>query len=365
MSDKCSDILQQGIFNTVRLKSYDNVEQQFFEFLSTATRQEARAATDLGLDLTFPVDGVPVPLGVNFTDSQWNTWSNARQKLTKTSFTRETVIDRFTRTVDHELVSAWSSCMTAAQNAAAKSKGWVLEATQDEKSGIVKLIIRLAVQGGVVTATVNSFLVTNATLIGGHEPKKIDNRADVQLIYQTSDPTKAVIVAISTTRGPLFELLPPIQPQQLVKRQAGRDFGAAAPTPPLSIVAEEDQEVRIFGACIAQYEQPGDPSATAWLYFDKIDPNTLAWQSPANVQMQYPHPAVSLFNQTFLGTLVGQFDFRCDVKKGATLTLVGDTKNQHAKAAHFLIYIDYLGKRQEGAPADVFAAELGKMVFTE
>lgn len=341
---ECADILKQGIFNVVRFESYESSESHYYDWIMSVTESDARTATNFGLDMSIPVDGLLVPLKPNFSSDDWNTWSRKRERLVKSDVSRTLMVKAFSRTVDHKLVEAWSECMGAYYSTVAQKAGLSMDLSE-RRHNVIPVSIALNVPGAPVEAEVQSWDVSNAVVIGGRVPSKVVSNEPVLVTYRRVSPDEEVVISIQTSRGTLFKIIHPDVPIVPVKRQVGRDFGAVAETPVVQVTVDVDQSVRVWGGVIAAFEQWGDPSASAWLYRDVRD-GPLEWASQPKVQMLLQpdgsQPYVTMFGSTYRGTLVGQFDFHVPVKAGETLKFVGYTENYHAKSMNYVLFIDYV-----------------------
>lgn len=203
--DHCNDVLTRGVFNIVRVNSYDKIEENYLTWLKTVNKEEAKSATKLGLDLTLPVE-VPVNLGANFTDQEWAKWERQREDLTTYSFKREAVLERFSRTIDQGLVSAWRDCM--------RSREQQIGLRLDTRTTADKIVLTLSwTIPGNEAAEIQEWSSVNATLNeGSTKPDRVESLRPVSLIYNITDRTKPTIFTIRTNRGTVTDIVSPQPP---------------------------------------------------------------------------------------------------------------------------------------------------------
>ena len=343
----CKDILEQGVFRIVQFDSYLNTTSRYFEWIKSLDQSDARKATDAGIDLTIPVEGVQVPLGINFSDNQWNTWSAAREKLVESSISVTQVISAFQRTADPVLVAAWSKCMTEEISAGAKAAGLQLEMAH-LGNGVIKVSLEFKIAGGGVDANVINYSVKNAQITGGEIPKVLKANTPTVLMCDWLDQSAIAAFSINTDRGAPLDFVEPAKapPPPIIKKKLGANYGGANNSPLLSATVDTTQEVRVFGGCVAKYESPGNPNAQGWL---QVDTPATGSHRPWDVSVFVadPDPQVTLFGQSFTGTLVGQFDYRFPMQAGETLTCQIFTKNERAKASGLVLRVEYVGKESD------------------
>lgn len=339
----CADVLKEGVFQLVKIKSFEHSVSEFYEFIMNASEAEARQATTAGIDLSIPVEGVIVPLKGNFDNTQWNAWSQKRQRLVKSDLTKTLIIDSFSRVGDKEIVQAWSKCMSEYFESQAKKNNLFLDVSRH--GNLIPVIVELRVAGSpVVTANITDWSVVNGTLQSGVEPTLLTAMEAVQVVYERVDTQKEMVISIQTTRGPLFKVIPP-EPKPVL-HTVGQDSGAANPTKAVTVTVDFDQVIRVWGGCVAAYEQAGDPMSIMWLFENKVGNHPPAVQSPW-VYMVGPNaegllPLVHIHGIPYRGTVVKEFDFKVPLKAGETRTYIGFVENDNAYALGFPIYIDYL-----------------------
>lgn len=336
----CSDILKQGIFNIIEFKSYEKSEDRFYEWVKQVDETTARNATAAGLDLTIPAKGVVVPLKGDFSHDEWNAWSKHREKITEQDITRTVMLDNFSRVADAKLVEAWLQCMQTYLNAQ-KDAGLTLAVEVEGEN--IAVTAQWKVNGGAPPANVQDWQVSNADLTAGKVPTKLNEGVAQMVTYARKDPDRTCVVSIQTDRGALLQFVPArVVPKPDTPMRTGQNFGAVADVE-LELTVPMDQTVRIWGGCVAAYQQPGNPTAQAWVYEGAKGGPTL-WASPEVTMGLNPDlslPYVTLHGEPFRGNLVGSFDISKPVKRGDKLKYVGHTSNYHASAVAFLLFIDY------------------------
>src|SRR5262245_41335380 len=111
-ADNCNDALTSPIFDIIRYDRSKSLHEYFNEFLRTATEDDVKAAVESGLDMTLPIEGVPIPMKGIFNAEYYDTWHEAQESGQFRDLTEDEVISRF-QLINHaaDRLKAWSECM--------------------------------------------------------------------------------------------------------------------------------------------------------------------------------------------------------------------------------------------------------------
>ena len=109
--DSCDDILKQGIFNEILTKQDRSVSENVFEWLKTSTFSEVKKKIDAGLKVALPIKGIPVNIGANFTEDEFNQWKQDVDQGRARNFSEQESLTLVQRSVDQGIVKAWLDCL--------------------------------------------------------------------------------------------------------------------------------------------------------------------------------------------------------------------------------------------------------------
>jgi hypothetical protein len=112
----CSDILSQGIFNTLSFSENESLRQEFKSWLCTTEFHSHQDAMNAGIGLGIPVYGVPVKLDGTFSDSQRDEWKKTNCQSGDNTLASDQALSLATRNVSTEIVDAWKDCMDRQQD---------------------------------------------------------------------------------------------------------------------------------------------------------------------------------------------------------------------------------------------------------
>lgn len=109
--DNCDAILKAGIFNDILVRQDRSVAENVFEWLKTSTYSEVKNKIDAGLKVALPIEGIPLDLGANFTEDEFNQWKQDVDQGRARNFAEHEALTLVQRSVDQGIVTAWTICM--------------------------------------------------------------------------------------------------------------------------------------------------------------------------------------------------------------------------------------------------------------
>ena len=133
--DECQSILEQGIRNTYQSLRNSNLHSSMSKGFCHSQLKQVQDSGGGGLTFGFPVDGIPVKLGGNYSETSANNsrsdlCNNQQGNLSDSQY--ETLL---TRIVDPQVVAAWSSCK-------ASSGGVLLDGELNGSTSILSIRFR-------------------------------------------------------------------------------------------------------------------------------------------------------------------------------------------------------------------------------
>jgi hypothetical protein len=107
----CDNILRQGIFNYVEINTQRSMSENLYKWLSTATLSEIRSLQGGGLNIGFPINGVPISIGLETSDEDYEQWRSALSSGLSRAFTEKETLQIIEKSVSTEIVEAWRQCI--------------------------------------------------------------------------------------------------------------------------------------------------------------------------------------------------------------------------------------------------------------
>jgi hypothetical protein len=111
--DKCSDVLNGGIFNTLTINQSTTTQNDYTAWLCTTEFRTHQEAYDAGISLGFLVYGVPVKLGASFESTARDTWKRDHCQTSTESSQYSATYQKLISEVSPVVVNAWRDCMLA------------------------------------------------------------------------------------------------------------------------------------------------------------------------------------------------------------------------------------------------------------
>src|SRR5450755_4451111 len=111
MQDRCNQILQNGVFNTVVHMSKSAAHEQLTEWLMSVEWEDFKKKQDAGLKVTLPIDGIPVSFDGKYSEDQFRKFENTRNQGLVRNYTAENMVVDVERTVDKHLADVWRDCI--------------------------------------------------------------------------------------------------------------------------------------------------------------------------------------------------------------------------------------------------------------
>jgi len=208
VADKCTAVLKGGIFDVIHFRNSRKLAQDYEEWLRTASRQEIERATKLGLDIEIPAE-IPIPLGLDFSNEDWNEFETARNSGKKWHFDEAVVTDTFMKLASKDVLQAWVKCIEITT----EYNGWKLSAPQvDADHSTFVWDVKWTPPGANPRrARVHRFDLKNARL-RGEAPASFKPHDLESLQFDIIDKHKVAIVTIRNDQDDIKVIIPGILP---------------------------------------------------------------------------------------------------------------------------------------------------------
>lgn len=110
-ADQCSDVLQQGIFNTTTVNQSVGIKNDYNAWLCTTEFRTHQEAHDAGVQIGFPVYDVPIQIGGTFDQSARDTWKKNHCSSTVDKSQYSALYQKVVTEISDNTVNAWRDCM--------------------------------------------------------------------------------------------------------------------------------------------------------------------------------------------------------------------------------------------------------------
>ena len=108
---ECDKILRAGIFNTLIVNSQKTISDNLFSWLSTVEWETFSKMQQDGLQVGFPIKGVPVNISGNHNKESFKEWKKAVQEGNVRNFDQSETFQLIKNNVDDTIVNAWLECI--------------------------------------------------------------------------------------------------------------------------------------------------------------------------------------------------------------------------------------------------------------
>jgi hypothetical protein len=108
---QCDEILKQGVFDTVIVDASRSVSDNILEWLKTSEYESFKNKTSAGLKVGFPIEGIPIEIGGDFSEDDFKEWKKAVDEGRVRNFTENESLEIVRRTASPVILSTWLECI--------------------------------------------------------------------------------------------------------------------------------------------------------------------------------------------------------------------------------------------------------------
>src|SRR4051794_35310036 len=109
----CDSILKNGVFDTIIVDTQKSVSENYVEWLKVATFEEIKEKSSQGLNIGFPISGVPIKFGVDVSEDDYKKWQQSIDQGKIRSLDEKETQTLIKQSVSEVLVEAWSDRIIA------------------------------------------------------------------------------------------------------------------------------------------------------------------------------------------------------------------------------------------------------------
>jgi hypothetical protein len=242
----CNEGLRYGVFNESMVKLDRSISKSLFEWLKESSYETVKQASDGGLTIGLPVEGVEFAIGGEFSKENFEKWKRMVESGKARSFTEKEAMSIVKRTVAPEVFEAWVKCVTR------NEQGLVIDLDVAEEDNVLVFEARYIPDDEDDEFPVvmpNGFQLTGATT---QYPLKEGDEIPFAGVSVTCERIglSAVTVVLNTSRGTKSDSEPEIEPPPKKEQKP-----EPKPTPPRRKDYKLDVKVEHDGA-IASVDGP-------------------------------------------------------------------------------------------------------------
>lgn len=287
---ECDAILKNGIFNTIKIDTAREISENLYDWLRKTDYATFKHARQSGLKIGLPIDGVPLEIGNDVSEDDFNAWKSKLATGHTRSFTSDEALSIVQRSVSKDIVDAWRECTSHPPIG-------LCHYVSMGNDGDISITVRYVPNAPAdLPPSVKSFMAVNATAVNPLLPKDAIPFAGVTVLLTRTrndhgDYPEATVV-INTTKGTVSASVPALLKElpQPAPALATRLFRAVSPVsnnagghnwPSVTVTVEPGYKV-ISGGARVNFEgavgslltasYPSGPNAWTAKAKDHIDP---------------------------------------------------------------------------------------------
>ncbi len=206
---QCDAILRQGVFDTIIIDFNKSVASNLFEWLKNTDFQTFKEKTSGGLNIGLPIEGIPINIGINFSEDEFNEWKQSVNQGQVRNFTEDEALQIVRRSASPDILDAWVKCIRDTNN---NGTGIICRLLSDEDAATIQYEARFIPNSSADAdkiPQVNRFIVTGATSIEGIQVGDEIPFGGVAATI-TREGRSEITINLNTDKGICTRTIPPI-----------------------------------------------------------------------------------------------------------------------------------------------------------
>lgn len=206
---QCDEILKQGVFDTIIIDANRSISDNLLEWLKTSEFESFKNKTSAGLNIGFPIEGVPINIGGNYGEDDFKEWKKAVDEGRIRNFTENESLEIIKRTASPIISSAWLECIRTTN---AIGTGIVCSLLSDNSAETILYKVQFIPNSLVdadIIPKVQSFIVTGSSSVQGII---VGNEVPFSGIVATisRNGKSEVTINLNTEKGSCTRIIPAI-----------------------------------------------------------------------------------------------------------------------------------------------------------
>lgn len=209
---ECSEVLNGGVFDTVIVNHEISINENLLEWLKKVDYHTFQEKVSGGLNIGFPIvtEGsppIPIDIGVDFSEDDFNQWKIAVQEGKYRQFTENEKLQIVKKSASEVIVNGWLECLQLTN----KGTGLICNVLSDKKASVILFKAQFIPHSptDVEVPIVKDFTVTGVSEVIG---LKKDDEIPIAGVTATikREGKSAVTISLNTDKGTYSETIPEI-----------------------------------------------------------------------------------------------------------------------------------------------------------
>ena len=258
---QCDAILKNGVFNTVITNNNNSTAENLYEWLKSVDYGTLQTAQNDGLQIDFPISGVPVNITGSISNAEFQNWKKAVNQGRTRVFTNEEANQIVEKSASPLIVKAWRDCVLPPTTG-------LLHYVSEGDAGAFTILFRWAPNSPDDKApTVAGFDVIGATAVNPLKVGQTITFGGITVLFTRqksssgTDLYPEASVVLNTTKGTVAEMVSaisqPVPETPPFQVQVFSSQGPSAPHPSVSVSVPEGYKV-VGGGARVNYHEPGN-----------------------------------------------------------------------------------------------------------
>lgn len=206
----CDSVLKSGVFDEILVNTSKSLSENLTEWLESIEHKDFDKAQKAGLNIGFPIKGVPVNIGGSFSKNEFDNWKQEVSTGKSRQFTEEEAMQVFSRSASTAILDAWNKCIDD------MGLGFGLQSSVDVTDGGIDIVFTVRWVPNSMTdfppkVTSGGFLVSGATPKGTFPDDMEIPLAGYSAIVSRVG-SGSVTIVLNTTKGSITQTIPPLAP---------------------------------------------------------------------------------------------------------------------------------------------------------
>lgn len=238
---KCDAVLKAGVFNEILINNSKSLSENLSEWLESVDYHEFSKHQKAGLNIGFPLEGVPLSLGVSFSQEEFDEWKRSVHSGASRAFSEEETMMIFSKSASREILDAWRECIKRSTPAAG------LQSEIETTNGGLEVVFTIRWVPNSMVDYPPKILPDGFQVSGATSKNPLHEGMEIPLsgysVLMTRDDTQEMVIVVNTTKGKVAEFVPPVPapfpelPQMTLKLFKASGLSASHPTTTLTVPA--------------------------------------------------------------------------------------------------------------------------------
>lgn len=248
--DRCDAILKDGVFDQILVNTSKSLSGNLTEWLESIDYEEFQKQQSAGLNIGFPIKGIPVSIGGTFSQNEFENWKKEVSSGSSRQFREDEVMQIFNKSASQTILKAWSDCIS--QTASATGLQYDTEVT----NGGLDIVFTVRWVPNSM-ADFPPVVIAGGFQVSGATPKSLfPDGMEIPLagfsVLMSRNDTSGVKIILNTTKGRADGDVPPLPPLvpvlPKIQLELFKATGNSASHPNVTLTVPSDYKILGGGA---------------------------------------------------------------------------------------------------------------------